>query len=154
MLFRSIRISGVGPRTALSILSGLSVAELAQAVTEQDAARLTRIPGIGKKTAERIVLELQDRVAQLGEPVLEPPGTPGAPGHRLRDDLQSALQNLGYHRPLVEKAVDSVLRVMGHRSKLLGLELIAQGGSVTNNTIVVAGNTEEFIRSLKQVDSE
>jgi hypothetical protein len=50
------------------------------------------------------------------------------------------------------KAVDSVLRVMGHRAKLLGLELIAQGGNVTNNTVVVAGNTEEFIRSLKLVD--
>jgi len=50
------------------------------------------------------------------------------------------------------KAVDSVLRVMGHRSKLLGLELIAQGGPVTNNTVVVAGNSEEFIRSLRLVD--
>ena len=62
-----IRISGVGPRTALSILSGLSVAELAQAVTAQDAARLTRIPGIGKKTAERLLLELKGKFgADLG----------------------------------------------------------------------------------------
>jgi holliday junction DNA helicase RuvA len=58
-----LRISGIGARTALSVLSGLSVAELAQAVTMQDAGRLTRIPGIGKKTAERLLLELKDKLA-------------------------------------------------------------------------------------------
>jgi len=58
-----IRISGVGPRTALAILSGLSVAELAQAVSRQDSARLVKVPGIGKKTAERLLLELKDKLA-------------------------------------------------------------------------------------------
>ncbi|MFM7532950.1 MAG: Holliday junction branch migration protein RuvA, partial [Rubrivivax sp.] len=57
-----VRISGVGPRTALSILSGLSVEELTQAVTRQDAARLVKVPGIGKKTAERLLLELKGRL--------------------------------------------------------------------------------------------
>src|SRR6202022_3267117 len=57
-----IKISGVGARTALSVLSGLSVAELSQAVTMQEAGRLTRIPGIGKKTAERLLLELKDKL--------------------------------------------------------------------------------------------
>ena len=57
-----MKISGVGARTALSVLSGLSVAELAQAVTMQDAGRLTKIPGIGKKTAERLLLELKDKL--------------------------------------------------------------------------------------------
>jgi Holliday junction DNA helicase RuvA len=104
---RLIGVSGIGPKLAVALLSGMEARDLLSCVQRGDVARLTGIPGIGKKTAERIVLELQDRVAQLGEPVLEPPGTPGAPGHRLRDDLQSALQNLGYHRPLVEKAVDA-----------------------------------------------
>src|SRR5512139_1157428 len=57
-----VRISGIGARTALSVLSGLSVAELAQAVTLQDAGRLTRVPGIGRKTAERLLLELKDKM--------------------------------------------------------------------------------------------
>jgi Holliday junction DNA helicase RuvA len=60
---RLIRISGIGARTALSVLSGLSVTELAQAVTLQDTARLTKVPGIGKKTAERLLLELKDKLA-------------------------------------------------------------------------------------------
>ena len=64
-----IKISGVGPRTALAILSGLSVGELAQAVTRQDAARLVKVPGIGKKTAERLLLELKGKLgADLGLP--------------------------------------------------------------------------------------
>src|SRR5262245_7013580 len=58
-----IRIAGIGPRTALAILSGLSVSELAQAVSRQDAARLVKVPGIGKKTAERLLLELKDKLA-------------------------------------------------------------------------------------------
>ena len=58
-----VKISGVGPRTALSILSGLSVSELAQAVTRQDGARLVKVPGIGKKTAERLLLELKGKLA-------------------------------------------------------------------------------------------
>src|SRR3954471_24206738 len=62
-----IKISGVGPRTALSVLSGLSVADIAQAVTTQDAARLVKVPGIGKKTAERLLLELKGKIgADLG----------------------------------------------------------------------------------------
>ena len=60
-----IRISGVGPRTALSVLSGMSVSDLAQAVTLQDAGRLTKIPGIGKKTAERLLLELRGKLADV-----------------------------------------------------------------------------------------
>jgi Holliday junction DNA helicase RuvA len=81
-----IRISGVGPRTALSVLSGLSVGELAQAVAAQDQARLTRVPGIGKKTAERLLLELKDK---LGDAVL------GAGGERA-GDVVHALVALGY----------------------------------------------------------
>jgi Holliday junction DNA helicase RuvA len=82
-----IRISGVGARTALSVLSGLSVAELAQAVTLQDSARLTKVPGIGKKTAERLLLELKGKL------------TDTLPADRKTgsgDDVLNALLGLGY----------------------------------------------------------
>ena len=86
-----LKISGVGARTALSVLSGLSVAELAQAVTMQDTGRLTKIPGIGKKTAERLLLELKDK---LGVEVTSAVGV-----HRrapAMSDVLNALLSLGY----------------------------------------------------------
>ena len=81
-----IRISGVGARTALSVLSGLSVAELAQAVTLQDSARLTKVPGIGKKTAERLLLELKGKVLELES----------KPASGSSNDVLNALVGLGY----------------------------------------------------------
>ncbi len=81
-----IRISGIGARTALAVLSGLSVADLAQAVTLQEAARLTRIPGIGKKTAERLLLELKGKLAEVS----------AAPGVQQASDVVNALVALGY----------------------------------------------------------
>ncbi|MDB5871863.1 MAG: ruvA [Ramlibacter sp.] len=85
-----IKISGVGPRTALSVLSGMSVADIAQAVTAQDAGRLVKVPGIGKKTAERLLLELKGKFgADLGA------GATGAGGDAQADILQ-ALVALGY----------------------------------------------------------
>jgi Holliday junction DNA helicase RuvA len=106
---RLIGISGIGPKLAIAVLSGSDTRELVDAVQRADVVRLTRIPGIGKKTAERIVLELKERFAELAVPAGI--GAPAAPaeGDRLRDDLLSALQNLGYHRPLAEKAVDATL---------------------------------------------
>ncbi len=81
-----IRVSGIGPRTALAVLSGMSVGDLAQAVALQDAARLVRIPGIGKKTAERLLLELKGKLAEaVGEPSTERGG-----------DVVNALVALGY----------------------------------------------------------
>ena len=85
-----VKISGVGPRTALSILSGLSVDELAQAVTRQDGARLVKVPGIGKKTAERLLLELKGKLG----PDLALPTT--APLNDAQGDITQALQALGY----------------------------------------------------------
>src|SRR4026209_410557 len=99
---RSIGISGIGPKLAIQVLSGMDSREVVVAVQRADVARLTGVPGIGKKTAERIVLELKDRLAQLGVEPEEAAATVSA-GDRLRDDLLSALQNLGYHRPLAEK---------------------------------------------------
>ncbi len=85
-----IKISGVGPRTALSVLSGMSVAEIAQAVTAQDAGRLVKVPGIGKKTAERLLLELKGKLgADLG-----PVG--GEPVTDEKADILQALLALGY----------------------------------------------------------
>jgi holliday junction DNA helicase RuvA len=85
-----IRISGVGPRTALSVLSGMSVADIAQAVTAQDAARLVKVPGIGKKTAERLLLELKGRFGpDLG---LASSGS----ASDAQSDILQALVALGY----------------------------------------------------------
>ena len=107
---RLIGISGIGPKVALAVLSGIEPAELIGAIERGDLARLTAIPGVGKKTAERIVLELKDRLPK-GHPAVAAAGAPGAPA--LRDDLLSALMNLGYHRPLAEKAVDAALKAVG-----------------------------------------
>ena len=106
---RLIGISGIGPKLGIAVLSGIEPRELLMAIQRADIARLTGIPGIGRKTSERIVLELKDRLAHLTLPVgaEEPSAEPG--GARLRDELLSALQNLGYHRPSAEKAVDAVL---------------------------------------------
>ena len=106
---RLIAISGIGPRLAIAVLSGIETRELVAAVHRGDVARLTSVPGIGKKTAERIILELKDRLAHLTVSVGVEAAAIDAPGDRLRDDLLSALQNLGYHRPAAEKAVESTL---------------------------------------------
>jgi Holliday junction DNA helicase RuvA len=91
LVFRQLlKISGVGARTALSVLSGLSVAELAGAVAGQDSARLTKVPGIGKKTAERLLLELKDK---LDVTVAALPSAGGA----QRGDILNALLALGYN---------------------------------------------------------
>jgi holliday junction DNA helicase RuvA len=105
---RLIGISGIGPKLALSVLSGIEPDELLRAIEQTDVARLTSIPGVGKKTSERIVLELKDRLPKAlpSERAASAGGSPSA----LRDDLLSALINLGYHRPLAEKAVDAALK--------------------------------------------
>jgi Holliday junction DNA helicase RuvA len=106
---RLIGISGIGPKLAVSVLSGMDTRDLIAAVQRGDVGRLTGIPGVGKKTAERIVLELKDRLAQLAPPAAEGGVAVISPADRLRADLLSALQNLGYHRPLADKVVDAVL---------------------------------------------
>ncbi len=108
---RLIGISGIGPKLAIAVLSGMDPREVLTAVQRGDVARLTGIPGIGKKTSERIVLELKDRLANMtgGAPV---DAAPVNGADRLRGDLLSALQNLGYHRPQAEKAIDSSLQTM------------------------------------------
>ena len=85
-----VKISCVGPRTALSVLSGMSVGELAQAITLQEAGRLTKVPGIGKKTAERLLLELKGK---LGADI----GMPSGAAHEAQSDILQALLALGYN---------------------------------------------------------
>jgi Holliday junction DNA helicase RuvA len=105
-----ISISGIGPKLAVSILSGAKVEELAQAIAEGNLARLTAIPGVGRKTAERVVLELKSQITPFLLP--EQARAAGAPAgaDALHEDILSALVNLGYPRAGAEKALASVLR--------------------------------------------
>jgi len=99
-------VSKIGPKLALNILSGISPAELVQAVSQKDLGRLSRVPGVGTKTAERLVLELKDKLPQLA--ALAPVSAPAAGMAELDDigrDLVSALINLGYSRNEAQKAV-------------------------------------------------
>jgi Holliday junction DNA helicase RuvA len=110
-----VGISGIGPKLAVSVLSGIDAIELVRAVRTGDTARLTLIPGVGKKTAERISLELKDRLPLVltEEQTVE---SESSEAHPLRSDLLSALLNLGYHRSLAERAIDSALDVRGGSS--------------------------------------
>ena len=103
-----IRISGVGPRTALAVLSGMSVADIAQAVTAQDAGRLVKVPGIGKKTAERLLLELKGKIgADLGAPA------GAAPTTDAQGDILQALVALGYSDKEAQAALKSLPKDVG-----------------------------------------
>jgi Holliday junction DNA helicase RuvA len=99
-----LSVSGIGPKLAITILSGMAAGEMVAAIKGNDVAKLTKIPGIGKKTAERMVLELRDKLKDFGMAPAAPPASP------MEEDILSALTNLGYHRPLAEKAVATVMR--------------------------------------------
>jgi Holliday junction DNA helicase RuvA len=111
-LFRNlIRVTGIGPRLALLILSGMSVEMFGRCVRENDTASLTRLPGIGKKTAERLIIELRDRIGELGlDPtvVVLPGGRAVAPAINPVDDAISALVALGYKLPEASRMVQSL----------------------------------------------
>jgi Holliday junction DNA helicase RuvA len=104
---RLIEVSGVGPKLAVAILSGIEAPDLVAALRASDVVRLTRIPGVGKKTAERLVLELKDKVQGLA--ATEEPARTAAPGS-AKEDLVSALLHLGYSRPEAERGVDRALK--------------------------------------------
>lgn len=105
---RLISISGIGPKLALAVLSGIDPGELVRAIRLQDVARLTRIPGVGKKTAERIGLELKDRLPHAAATAAD--ASAAAAGDDRRADLLSALVNLGYKGAVAEKAVDAAVK--------------------------------------------
>jgi Holliday junction DNA helicase RuvA len=97
-----IGVSGIGPKLAVTILSGMESDLLLSAIAGQDIARLTTIPGVGKKTAERLALELKDKVMEMGATA------PEAAGHGVRGDVLSALMNLGYRQRDAETALKLV----------------------------------------------
>jgi Holliday junction DNA helicase RuvA len=99
-------VSGIGAKLAITILSGMAADELSAAIRTNDLARLTRIPGIGKKTAERMVLELRDKLPPASG--ISTPTTPTLSA--LEEDVLSALVNLGYQRPIAEKALATVIK--------------------------------------------
>jgi Holliday junction DNA helicase RuvA len=99
-----ITVSGIGPKLAITILSGMAADEMVGAIRGNDVARLTRIPGIGRKTAERMVLELRDKLPAEGAPAAVP--VMGA----VEEDVLSALTNLGYQRAVAEKALAAVAK--------------------------------------------
>jgi len=103
MFEKLIAVSGIGPKLALSVLSGIEPRDLAGAIQRNDIARLTAIPGVGKKTAERMCVELRDRLPKTID------ASAASPADSLREDLISALANLGYHRQAIEKSLDKLL---------------------------------------------
>jgi len=101
---RLISVSGIGPKLAITILSGMPTPDMVAAIRGNDVARLTRIPGIGKKTAERMVLELRDKLEHFGATPAAPPVSP------IEEDVISALMNLGYQRVTAERALAAAAR--------------------------------------------
>jgi len=100
-------ISGIGPKLGITILSGMPVDDLVGAIRQSNLARLTSIPGIGKKTAERLVVELRDKLAKVGATIPEESAAPSSSQHQ--QDVISALVNLGYAKPSAEKAVQTIV---------------------------------------------
>ncbi|HMJ62649.1 MAG TPA: Holliday junction branch migration protein RuvA [Bryobacteraceae bacterium] len=104
---RLISVSGIGPKLAITVLSGLPTADLVSAIRNSDVGHLVRIPGVGKKTAERMVLELKDKLAGI-DPAGKTATAAGPPLNALDRDVLSALQNLGCSRPAAEDALRKV----------------------------------------------
>ena len=103
IFLKLIGISGIGPKIALNILSGIEASDLEDAIRRSDVARISLIPGIGKKTAMRIALELQEKLIEK-ERILQ------AEGFEEREDLISALMNMGFKRKEIEKIVDETIK--------------------------------------------
>ena len=115
LFLKIISVSGIGPKLGITLLSGMSADEMIASIRTNNLARLTLIPGVGRKTAERLVMELREKVAELSSAQLEE--ELGAKSEvsaeptedSVRADALSALQNLGYQRSAAEKAIDSAL---------------------------------------------
>jgi|SRR5690625_145003 len=100
-----IKVSGIGARTALAILSGLEVDELALAIEQEDGDTLTRVPGIGKKTAQRLLLELRGKLSVGTDPTSSPASSKAAPMAQKQSDIEHALGALGYHQKEIRRIV-------------------------------------------------
>ncbi len=134
---RLISVSGIGPKLAISMLSGMSADEIIASIRTNNLARLTSIPGVGRKTAERLVIELRDKIAALSSPALEEEfgaktggATPSAQD-AVRDDALSALLNLEYPKAAAEKAITAAIQEGGDISVEVilrrALRLLAKG---------------------------
>lgn len=110
-----ISVSGVGPKLGIALLSHMKAEELIESIKSNNLVRLTQIPGIGRKTAERLVVDLRDKMTQLsqeqvaGQTGVQPESVPASPEDSVRADALSALVNLGYQRSGAEKAIDAAL---------------------------------------------
>jgi holliday junction DNA helicase RuvA len=112
-------VSGVGPKLAITMLSGMPAVELIQAITSNDLLRLTAMPGVGRKTAERVVLELRDKLAVLSAAEREAEHVSvdtALSGLVVRDDTVAALMSLGYPKAMAERAVSDAIREEGERT--------------------------------------
>jgi Holliday junction DNA helicase RuvA len=137
LFLKLISVSGIGPKLGINMLSSMSAHEIIASIRTNNLARLTSIPGVGQKTAERLVIELRDKIAELSSPALEeefgaktgeaPPSTQDA----IRDDTLSALINLGYQKPAAEKAITAAIQEGGNISVEIilrrALRLLAKG---------------------------
>lgn len=116
-----ISVSGIGPKSAVAMLSGMSADEIVTAIRQSNYARITSIPGVGRKTAERLVIELRDKMAALSSPALEEQIAAGGPTaaqseDALREDTLAALLQLGFPKPAAEKAITSGIQEGGDLS--------------------------------------
>jgi len=100
-----LSVSGVGPKLAVTLLSGLEIDDLIAAVRKGDIARLVSVPGVGRKTAERLIVELREKLAKFAIEEPERQAAPAAPSGGVEEDVLSALMNLGYARPSAEAAL-------------------------------------------------
>jgi Holliday junction DNA helicase RuvA len=110
LFMRLLTISGIGPKLAITVLSGISAERLVGAIRGGDHATLTKIPGIGKKTAERVVLELKDKLDDMAGFATTPAGEVVVSLGAVADDVLSALVNLGYPRAVAQKAVEAAAK--------------------------------------------
>ncbi len=116
-----ISVSGIGPKSAVAMLSGMSADEIVTAIRQSNYARITSIPGVGRKTAERLVIELRDKMAALSSPALEQEIAAGGPTaaqseDALREDTLAALLQLGFPKPAADKAINSAMQEGGDLS--------------------------------------
>jgi Holliday junction DNA helicase RuvA len=116
-----LSVSGIGPKLAVNILGGMNTPDLVATIRGGDAAKLTRMPGVGKKTAERMVLELKDKLVEFAVA----PATP-RPKHVLEDDVLSALVNLGYQSAAAEQALAKLAPADGRNFEQLFRAALAQ----------------------------
>ena len=120
LFLQLISVSGIGPKLGITMLSGMSADEIIASIRSNNLARLTSIPGVGRKTAERLVIELRDKIAALSSPALEEEFA-GGNGARsaaqtedaVRDDALSALLNFGYQKASAEKAITTAIQEGG-----------------------------------------